>query len=445
MTVKFRQVSTFLMKKQLTLFIVLGLFLLFGCGKDKPPTGGPKDTTPPKIIDFEPSHMTTNFDGKELSITFSEPIDPKSFESALYIYPPVLKKKIVAGNQEIRVKFREALKPNQAYLVTIDTRLEDLRDNSLENIYTSTFSTSDSLESGELKVKLILHERVKARPGTYYVQLFDAMDTIFVTARNSDNLSTFSYENLPLQGYIVKGFLDENQNKEPDINRELIDKKEVVLTDASTQVTLALTLQDTTKPFLKSITGISAKKILLRFNEEINKVGSIRIFQAENRERIPIYEYLLDGMEMSCFTSPADTIKYLVELLDLVDYMGNVTKIDTMSFFNFAQPDTSNLVIDSLSHNDGQTVLTLMPEFVVRFNKIIPLDKAKIQLINSETEQSVPLDITKKNGYMIVTCPKNPLKNYVPYKLVVSDETMDYEGNRLEEGIEISILPLMYN
>ena len=150
-------------------------------------------------------------------------------------------------------------------------------------------------------------------------------------------------------------------------------------------------------------------------------------------------------MEMICLTSPADTIEYLVDIRALEDFMGNVTQADTMSYINSALPDTSDLVIDSLSHNDGQTVLTLMPEFSIRFNKIIPLDKVKIYLINSETEQTVPLELSKKDGRIIVVRSEEPLKNYVPYRLVVSEETADYEGNTLKDGVEISILPLLYN
>ncbi len=445
MTVKFRQVSTLHMKKYFFLFFLIAYLLLLGCGKDRPPTGGPKDTISPVIIDIEPAHSTTNFKGNELIITFSEPVDPKSFENAFSIYPPVLKKKIVAGNQEIKVKFYEPLQDEQSYLITIGTQLEDLHDNNLENIFTSAFSTSDSLHSSELKVNLTLHEREETRPGVYYVKLFDRSDTLFVSGQNSESLTEFDFKNLPVQGYIVRGFLDENRNAEPDKSRELFDEKEVSLTGETTNVMLVLAVQDTIKPKLRSINGQSTQKIELRFSEEIKSVGSVKILKADSRNQVEVYESLIDGPEMTCMVPPADTIRYLVELRNVTDFMGNTTTLDTMSFFNFAPPDTSDLEIDSLSHNDGQTVLTLMPEFRIRFNKLIPLDRAKIELINSESNEPIEIELSKERGFVIVVRPEKPLKNYVPYKLVVSEETMDYEGNTLKEGITISVLPLRYN
>jgi len=73
--------------------ICLVIITVFSCGKDKPPTGGPKDTIPPEIIDFEPGNLTKNFRDDEITITFTETIDERSFEDALHLYPPIMKKK----------------------------------------------------------------------------------------------------------------------------------------------------------------------------------------------------------------------------------------------------------------------------------------------------------------------------------------------------------------
>ncbi len=434
------------MKKVLTASaICLIILVVFSCGKDKPPTGGPKDTTSPEVIDFEPANLATNFHDDEITITFTETIDERSFEDALHIYPPVMKKKITSGKQSVTIIFKEELKQDQTYMLTVDTRCKDLRDNSLEKVHSLIFSTSDSISAHKLGVNLVLDERAPVRQGMYFVQIFNALDTIFVTSQNAPVLQDFTFENLPSEEVSVIAFLDENKNSDVDKKRELFDEKIVKLDDTESEITLTLALQDTTKPILTKIAAESAQRLTMRFSEDIKKVRSIRIIDHITKSRLPIYEYIITGSNIECITGVPDTNSYLLELKDVADFNNNITALDTISFLNRQLPDTTLLELDSLSHEDGQTVTTLSPEFRIKFSKIIPLKNISILLVNSEDNQQVELNIQKEKGYTFLVKPKKLLKNYVPYTLIVSEETTDYEGNALGEGITISILPLLYN
>jgi len=434
------------MKKVLTASaICLIILVVCSCGKDKPPTGGPKDTSPPEIIDFEPTNLTTNFQNDEITITFTETIDERSFEDALHIYPPVMNKKITSGKQSVTIIFKEVLKQDQTYRLTVDTRCKDLRDNSLEKVHSLIFSTSDSISAHKLDVNLVLDERAPERQGTYFVHLYNTLDTIFVSSQNSEKLQNFTFDNLPSKEVSVIAFLDENKNSDVDKKRELFDEKIVKLDDPENEITLTLALQDTTKPVLTKVVAESAQRLTMRFNEDIKKVHSIRIIDNITKSRLPIYEYIITGSNIEFITGVPDTNAYLLELTDVADFNNNITTLDTISFLNRQLPDTTSLELDSLSHEDGQTVTTLSPEFRIKFSKIIPLENISILLVNSEDNQQVELNIQKEQGYTFVVKPKKLLKNYVPYSLIVSEETTDYEGNALGEEITISILPLLYN
>lgn len=446
MTVKFRQVSVSHMKKILTASVMcLIIFAFFSCGKDKPPTGGPKDTTPPEIIDFEPVNLTKNFQNNEINITFSETIDERSFEDALHIYPTVMKKKITSGKQSVTITFKEELKQGQTYLITIDTRCKDLRYNSLERAHSLIFSTSDSISPCKLDVNLELDERASERQGMYFVQLYNTQDTIFITSQNAEKLQNFTFDNIPSEEISVIAFLDENKNSDVDRKRELFDEKIVKLDDPENEITLTLAFQDTTKPVLKKIVTESAQHLTLLFSEDIKDIRSIRVIDKVTKRILPLYETIIIGSNIECMTGVPDTNSCLLELKDIQDFRDNITGLDTISFVNRQLPDTTLLELDSLSHEDGQTVITLSPEFRIRFSKIIPLDNISISLINSEDNKEVELTIKKEQGYTFVVKPKKLLKNYVPYSLIISEETTDYEGNALREGITISILPLLYN
>jgi methionine-rich copper-binding protein CopC len=260
------------MKKVLTASVIcLVILAVFSCGKDKPPTGGPKDTTPPEIIDFEPGNLTRNFHDDEIMITFTETIDERSFEDALHIYPPMMKKKITSGKQRVTITFKEELKQDQTYLITIDTRCKDLRDNSLEKVHSLIFSTSDRISAHKLNVNLELDERATERQGMYFLQLYNTQDTIFITSQNAEELQNFTFDNLPSEEVSVIAFLDENKNSYVDKKRELFDEKIVKLDDTENEIKLTLALQDTTKPVLKKVVAESAQRLTMRFSEDITQ------------------------------------------------------------------------------------------------------------------------------------------------------------------------------
>ena len=434
------------MKKVLS---ILAIFLIvisvFSCGKDKPPTGGPRDTTPPEIIDIEPEDLTKNFLDDEITFTFTETIDERSFEDALHFYPPIMKKKITSGKQSVTIKFREELKPDQTYLLTLDTRCKDLRNNALEKTHSLIFSTSDTISARKLDVDLELDERAPIRQGMYFVQLYNAQDTIFITSQNAQVLQRFTFENLPSDEVSVLAFLDENSNSEVEKKRELFAEKIGKLVDPENGINLTLSLQDTTRPVLKNIVTESAQRLLIRFSEDIKNIRSIKIVDQVTESRLPIYEYIITSSDIECITGVCDTNAYILELQDIIDFKDNITELDTLSFINRQFPDTTFLELDSLSHEDGQTVTTLTPEFRIKFNKIIPLENISVSLVNSEDGKTVELSLQKEHGYTFVVKPKRLLKNYVPYSLIVTEETRDYEGNLLNEAVNISILPLLYN
>jgi len=196
---------------------------------------------------------------------------------------------------------------------------------------------------------------------------------------------------------------------------------------------------------MKNIVTESAQRLLIRFTEDIKNIHSIKITDQVTKSRLPIYEYIITGSDIECITGVCDTNAYVLELKDIIDFKNNITERDTLSFINRQLPDTTFLQLDSLSHEDGQTVTTLTPEFRIKFNKIIPLENISVSLVNSEDGQPVELSLQKEHGYTIIVKPKILLKNYVPYSLIVTEKTSDYEGNALNEAVKISILPLLYN
>ncbi|NNK20353.1 MAG: hypothetical protein HKP07_03540, partial [Flavobacteriaceae bacterium] len=67
------------------LFIVLALFQ---CARRGSPTGGPRDTEPPVLVNAEPENLSTNFSAKKIRLYFDEYIKLQDVQNQLIVSPP---------------------------------------------------------------------------------------------------------------------------------------------------------------------------------------------------------------------------------------------------------------------------------------------------------------------------------------------------------------------
>ena len=61
------------MKKSIVVVTMMILAAFFaGCAKISSPTGGPRDTTPPKVLKMTPENQSVRFHDKQIRIYFDE-------------------------------------------------------------------------------------------------------------------------------------------------------------------------------------------------------------------------------------------------------------------------------------------------------------------------------------------------------------------------------------
>lgn len=94
-------------------FITGTLILISGCANQLPPSGGEPDTTPPQVLELFPPNGTTNFHENYFEMTFSEYVDKRSVQDAIFI-SPALKKTLVYdwSGKTLTVYFQDTLKQN---------------------------------------------------------------------------------------------------------------------------------------------------------------------------------------------------------------------------------------------------------------------------------------------------------------------------------------------
>ena len=143
--------------------IIAALFLSqlqSGCANIIPPTGGPRDTLPPVLINALPKDSAINFQGKSITLTFNEYIqlDDKINEQFIVSPNPDNPPFPEAKLRTITIKLRDSLKPNTTYSFDFGNALKDLNEGNVLKDFTFVFSTESTIASGTLSGNVSLAE-----------------------------------------------------------------------------------------------------------------------------------------------------------------------------------------------------------------------------------------------------------------------------------------------
>ncbi len=130
------------------LFLLSGLFLS-DCANQLPPGGGEVDKIPPEIVEVYPANGTTSFHDDYFEIGFSEYVDKRSVQDAIFISPAFEGQlKFDWSGKYLTVYFPEALRDSTTYVLTVGTDLVDYNNkNRMKKAYILTFSTGDKIDT----------------------------------------------------------------------------------------------------------------------------------------------------------------------------------------------------------------------------------------------------------------------------------------------------------
>lgn len=198
---------------------VTGLFLLLalvfwtmvptGCANIIPPSGGPRDTIPPRLLSATPGDSTLNFKANRIVLTFDEYVDLQEVQNNLLFTPTFeINPEVAVRAKTVTVRFRDSLLPNTTYILNFGNAIRDVNEaNPLRN-YTYTFSTGPVLDSLTLSGKVLLAESGKT-DSTLIVMLHrNLSDSAVVKQRpvyvaRVDAAGNFRFQNLPKDTFAI--------------------------------------------------------------------------------------------------------------------------------------------------------------------------------------------------------------------------------------------------
>lgn len=130
--------------------------ILSSCANVTSPTGGPKDETPPKILQMEPGNAQTEFDAKKITIEFDEFIQLKELKKQFIISPPTEEDPdVLVKGKKLVITLPDSLEEETTYNLFFGNAIQDYNEgNPLAN-FRYVFSTGRKIDSMGIKGRVV--------------------------------------------------------------------------------------------------------------------------------------------------------------------------------------------------------------------------------------------------------------------------------------------------
>ncbi|MEI6752956.1 MAG: Ig-like domain-containing protein [Paludibacter sp.] len=163
------------------LVILIISFLVYACAnRGSGPTGGLKDTTPPKVMKSTPLNGSLNFKKKQVEIQFDEMVSIDKPTENVIISPPQQKPPDVkALGKNVVVNFNEDLTDSTTYSINFGNGIVDLNEkNALKN-YMFSFSTGNEIDTLQVSGTVINSEDLNPVSGIMVGIYRESEDSVF--------------------------------------------------------------------------------------------------------------------------------------------------------------------------------------------------------------------------------------------------------------------------
>jgi hypothetical protein len=141
-------------KRILNVLAILFVMLACGCASDRPPSGGPADSSPLRVKLSSPAPSEINVSTDRLQLTFNHYFTARQLVRALAFYPSVGQFDVNVDGRKAEIRFLEPLENNRTYTLFIDKNLKDFRGRGFSEPFSMSFSTGPSINGGTIRGKV---------------------------------------------------------------------------------------------------------------------------------------------------------------------------------------------------------------------------------------------------------------------------------------------------
>ncbi len=136
--------------------LYLLILLLSACAQVADISGGERDTDPPLLVVADPPHLTTNFTGDRITLSFNERVQLDRVRDRLLISPPLTSTPEVrlTGPRTVTIGLTAPLSPNTTYSFSIGEAIRDLTEGNIAAGLVHVISTGSFVDSSMIAGKV---------------------------------------------------------------------------------------------------------------------------------------------------------------------------------------------------------------------------------------------------------------------------------------------------
>jgi len=122
------------------------------CANIVPPSGGPKDTTAPRLVYASTPDSTLHFNSKRVSFTFSEYVELDNIFEKLIVSPTLKRTPTVTSKlRTVTMVIKDTLEKNTTYTFNFSDAIRDINERNPIQEFAYVVSTGDYLDSLQIK------------------------------------------------------------------------------------------------------------------------------------------------------------------------------------------------------------------------------------------------------------------------------------------------------
>ncbi len=282
----------------------IATLILTACANEVAPTGGARDTEPPKLKRAEPADKTTMFAGNKIKFTFNEYLGQGGFARTLLSPPLLAKPKFKVSGKTLTVILPQTLAPATTYILNFADDLKDLNEGNAILNFSYVFSTGAIIDSQIVRGKVT--DAATGEPADEAIVMLHPRDSVDGVLHNrptyfaiTDKDGSYQIGYIKAASYQLFVLKDQNINYLYDQQNEMIGFKQE-----------KIELFDT----------LAATEDLALFQEEKKKQKLIEKSFVEPGYLLLVYAAPIKTIEIKSNLDSTGTFAYLSEKKDSVHF-----------------------------------------------------------------------------------------------------------------------------
>ncbi|MGA7160409.1 MAG: Ig-like domain-containing protein [Bacteroidota bacterium] len=436
---------------------VVVLFLMYGCAGQRPPGGGPIDTTPPEIIAVYPAPNTTEYASSRISLEFSKYVERRSVEESIFISPYVKDIEYDWSGREVELNFPGKLKKNTTYVVTVGTDVVDINNrNRMAHAFSFAFATGAEIDRGEIRGRVFDEKPVGVMIFAYQLDSLKA-DTLNPMTQKPDyitqtgNSGDYSLTHLSFGNYRVLAVRDEFRNLvyDPETDAMSTAPNDIRLNESDSvrsDLNFQLSIEDTTPPRLVSAIAKDDRHVELKFSENLDltllTAGVFTISDTSRARSLRVVDVFPNFENPSILTLITDPQRqdslYKVFVSGVKDPAGHlINPLASSKQFTIASgSDTMPPRLLFATVLDSTAQLPLDTRFQFDFDDSLQRPPAELAVrLRGKDSTDIPLSFAWNSAASFSAIPRQALQPDYSYTFfILVDSLRDGTGNHLKDS-----------